>query len=852
MAASVVQWNGSARTTSSVSATQLTAAIGPTDIATVGTVPVTVFNPTPGGGTSNAQTFTISSAPSNLVAAYGFEEGSGTSTADASGNGNLGTIANVTWSSAGRFGNALSFNGTNAWVTVNDANSLDLTNGMTLQSWVNPTALSGGSNAGWRTVILKQQTSDLVYGLYANTDQNRPSGYIYIGGELDTVGTTQLPLNSWTHLATTYDGSTLRLFVNGVQVSSRAVTGNIAQSTNPLRIGGNALWGEYFSGLIDEVRVYSRALSQTEIQNDRDAPVGGSSGNPTPTITTISPNSGTTAGGQSLTITGTNLLGTSAVTFGGTAATINGTPTSTQVMVTTPAHAAGAVNVVVTAPTGSATATNGYTYVAGPTITTISPNSGTTAGGQSVTITGTNLLGTSAVTFGGTAATINGTPTSTQVSVTTPAHAAGAVNVVVTAPGGSTTATNGYTYVAGPTITTISPNSGTTAGGQSVTITGTNLLGTTAVTFGGTAATINGTPTSTQVVVTTPAHAAGAVNVVVTAPGGSTTATNGYTYVAGPTITTISRPNSGTTAGGQSVTITGTNLLGTSAVTFGGTAATINGTPTSTQVMVTTPAHAAGAVNVVVTAPGGSTTATNGYTYLISTGSPPVISSFTPTSGTVGTLVTLTGSGFTGTTSVIFNATSAPSFTVGSDTQITATVPAGATSGKISVTNAAGTGQSSTDFKINLLLNASFEIDANADSRPDSWTSSNRFTRSNAVPAVNDSYVGRHFATNNANYNITQTISNLTAGTMYNFTGSVNIPATSDSFSFTLDVRWRNASNNVISTTTIKSYTASTNGGWDQALANLIAPAGTTNALVRMVVTSLNATIYVDDFLFGP
>jgi len=655
--------------------TQITATV-PTG-ATTGPIQVTTAG---GTGTSGTQTFTVSTVPSGLVAAYGFEEGSGTSTADASGNGNLGTIANATWTSAGRFGKALSFNGTNAWVTVNDANSLDLTNGMTLEAWVNPTALSGGSSNGWRTVILKQQTSNLVYGLYGNTDQNRPSSHVYIGGDLDTVGTAQLPLNTWRHLAATYDGSTLRLFVDAVQVSTRAVSGNITASSNQLRIGGNSVWGEYFSGLIDEVRVYNRALSQTEIQNDRNAPV-----NAVPAITTISPNSGPLVGGQSVTITGTNLSGTTGVTFGGTAATITGTPTATQVVVTTPARAtAGAVNVVVTTPVGSTTVTGGYTYLAAPTITTISPNSGSTLGGQTVTITGTNLTGTSGVTFGGTAATITGTPTATQVAVTTPARAT------------------------------------------------------------------------------------------------------------------------------------------------------------------------AGAVNVVVTAPGGTTTSTGGYTYLVPSGSPPVISSFTPTSGPVGTVVTLSGTGFMGVSLVKFNTSTATSFTVVSDTQITATVPSGATSGKISVTNIAGTGLSLIDFKVNLLLNPSFELDANTDNRPDNWTSNNRFTRSNAVSAVNGSFVGRHLSTANNGYTISQTVNNLVAGTSYSFTGAVNIPATSDAFTFTLNIQWRNASNSAISTTTIKQYTASTGGGWDQAVANMVAPAGTTNALVRMVVTSLNATVYVDNFLFGP
>ena len=81
-------------------------------------------------------------------------------------------------------------------------------------------------------------------------------------------GPTANPVNAWTHVALTYDGATLRLFVNGTQVASRATTGTIEATDSPLWIGGNSPYGEYFTGLIDEVRVYNRALAQTEIQAD--------------------------------------------------------------------------------------------------------------------------------------------------------------------------------------------------------------------------------------------------------------------------------------------------------------------------------------------------------------------------------------------------------------------------------------------------------------------------------------------------------------------------------------------------------------------------------------------------------
>ncbi len=83
-----------------------------------------------------------------------------------------------------------------------------------------------------------------------------------------------LPLNTWTHLTVTYDGTTLRLYVNGTQVGSRAMTGALLTSTGALRIGGNSIWGEFFQGRIDEIRVYNRALSAAEILADMNTPVG--------------------------------------------------------------------------------------------------------------------------------------------------------------------------------------------------------------------------------------------------------------------------------------------------------------------------------------------------------------------------------------------------------------------------------------------------------------------------------------------------------------------------------------------------------------------------------------------------
>jgi len=219
-------------------------------------------------------TFTTSSI-SGLVAAYSFDEVTGPTTVDQSGNNNAGTIAGAT-RTPGKHGAGLLFDGTSAFVSIPDAASLDLSGGMTLEAWVNPSNVSG-----WKTVILKETSNDLAYALYAS-EGTRPVTVATVSTKVYDYGVSALPLNSWTHLSATYDGSTMRLFVNGSQVATAAATGLITNSTGPLKLGGNAVWGEFFAGIIDDVRVYNRALSAAEIQNDMTTPVSSSAiGSPT-------------------------------------------------------------------------------------------------------------------------------------------------------------------------------------------------------------------------------------------------------------------------------------------------------------------------------------------------------------------------------------------------------------------------------------------------------------------------------------------------------------------------------------------------------------------------------------------
>lgn len=246
-----------------------------------GTYTVTLSATGPNGTTPSTKTQTITvkaataTTSNGLVAAYNFEEGYGATVVDASGKGNHGVTRGTIRVSKGKFGQAASFDGIDDWITVNDSATLDLTTGMTLEAWVYPTA----TMSGWRTLINKEQPNGFgaAYYLAANSDLNQPEAAIYTSAWNKLYGGPVVSANQWTHLAGTYDGSTLRLYVNGTQVSSQPRTGSIDVTTGVLRIGGNDFWGEFFKGYIDEVRIYNRALNASEIATDMNTSVASSS-----------------------------------------------------------------------------------------------------------------------------------------------------------------------------------------------------------------------------------------------------------------------------------------------------------------------------------------------------------------------------------------------------------------------------------------------------------------------------------------------------------------------------------------------------------------------------------------------
>src|SRR4051794_10804921 len=165
-------------------------------------------------------------AGTGLVAAYSFDATSGATLVDASGNGNDGTLSGATWASSGKHGGALTFDGAGDLVSVPDSASLDLTSGMTIEAWVRPTQLG----SMWRTVAVKSAGSHLAYALYAHDGNPGPSGHVYTGADKFVSSGSFVSTTAWTHLATTYNGTTLTLYVDGSPVGSQTIGSPISVS----------------------------------------------------------------------------------------------------------------------------------------------------------------------------------------------------------------------------------------------------------------------------------------------------------------------------------------------------------------------------------------------------------------------------------------------------------------------------------------------------------------------------------------------------------------------------------------------------------------------------------------------
>lgn len=301
---------------------------------------------------------------------------------------------------------------------------------------------------------------------------------------------------------------------------------------------------------------------------------------PLPTVTGLSPSTVRSAGGTSVTISGSGLAGATSVTFGGVAASSFTVLSSTQISAVVP-PGTGTVDALVATVAGTSPAgpASKLTYAPVPTIAGLVPNSGPVAGGSTVTITGSGLAGVSSVLFGGVAAASFVPVSDSEVRAVVPANAAPTtVDVRVTTPGGTSpiVPVGEFRYAGAPSVTGLAPTSGAGSGGTKVFIVGDNLSTVTGVFFGSSPArsfTIQTVMGSTFVEAIAPSGS-GTVQVRVTSPSGTSISglVSTFTfYAVSPAAVSYVTPYVGPESGGRIVTISGSGFATATDVVFGAT-----------------------------------------------------------------------------------------------------------------------------------------------------------------------------------------------------------------------------------------------------------------------------------------
>jgi glucose/arabinose dehydrogenase/chitodextrinase len=216
--------------------------------------------------------YTVTQVATGLVGAWNFNEGTGLTAADKSGNANNGTLsgAGVTWSTAGKYGGALSFNGSSGLVTIPNSSSLNLNASYTLSAWIKPTTLSG-----YQTILIKEVTGGCGYFLQTVVS-NIGSGF-YSGGCTEHISSSPaIPVGQWSHIAAVFDtvANTYTMYLNGVTIFTQTQTANLSPNTQALVFGQSSCAGcgyERWNGLLDDIRIYNRPLSASEIIADMNA-----------------------------------------------------------------------------------------------------------------------------------------------------------------------------------------------------------------------------------------------------------------------------------------------------------------------------------------------------------------------------------------------------------------------------------------------------------------------------------------------------------------------------------------------------------------------------------------------------
>ena len=225
----------------------------------------------PAAAQTYAATYNVGQATTGLMAAWGFNEGAGATGADASGNGNVATLLNGLAWGTGKYGGGLSFDGTNDYLTAPNSSSLNVAgSALALSLWLNPSATGTGD----QVVIGKHWNAAMTspyyqYGLELQDNGSRPVFQIGTpSGVLSATMSTPLAKGQWSHLAVIFNGTTVQFYVNGTLVSTGTLNAIITARNNPLRVGADASTGQFYKGLLDNLRIYNRTLSAAEIQGD--------------------------------------------------------------------------------------------------------------------------------------------------------------------------------------------------------------------------------------------------------------------------------------------------------------------------------------------------------------------------------------------------------------------------------------------------------------------------------------------------------------------------------------------------------------------------------------------------------
>ncbi len=210
---------------------------------------------------------------SGLVGYWKFDEAGGTTARDSSGNNNNGDLKpacpNCPEWKTGRSRNALNFDGVNDYVDVDDSSGVLTLTGteVTITGWLNARIIqdahaigimTAGSQTGYELFVRGASSGFWAFGVGTS-----------VGGWTETyydVSTNGAALNQWVYLAGTYDGSNIKLYINGALAGSAPKTGNLNPSSTDFRIGRSVGYAAYFNGLIDEVKIYNKAVGEVNIQ----------------------------------------------------------------------------------------------------------------------------------------------------------------------------------------------------------------------------------------------------------------------------------------------------------------------------------------------------------------------------------------------------------------------------------------------------------------------------------------------------------------------------------------------------------------------------------------------------------